>query len=846
MELEGHAHHLREPLRSAQRVRAQPKRTVVYGASDVARAMQSAAVVLAPSTSFAPTRSVAHDALVDCAHCGSKIASALSTCDAQGARYCCAGCAAVGALLRGAGLERYYALRGSAEAPVTLVDPARRDLSWLEPLTARFALSGVHHVALDIQGVHCAACVWVIEELFRRSASAVRVVVDPAVGRVDVWAREGFALEAFVREVERLGYLFGPALKRGDETADALLVRTAITVALAMNAMTFALALYFGLADGVVAEVARTLELVLAILAVAAGAPPFLSSAWSGLRRGVFSLDVPIALGIVLAGASTLVSALGAGDASYADTLAVFVALMLVGRWLAERAIRRDRERLLADPGADGLFSRRLEHGEHRLVRCSAIVRGDSLVVGPGEVVPVAATLDAPASFALDWISGEPEPRQFAAGASVPAGAIHVDAELASLTAQEDFGTSALRALLSSPARAGTDASEGFWGRVARTYVGLVLGAALLSFAGWWLATGDVARGLDVATALLVVTCPCGLGIATPLAYTLTQSALARGGLFLRRSVALDRALDVRRVVFDKTGTLTTARPALASTAPLDALSADDRAALASLARASGHPASAAVQDALRSVVGTSLHDLREVAGCGIEARRVRSDQVSTLRLGRGDWAVPTDPEVPGDALVFAIDDAPRAVLRLSETLREDARRELEQLRALGLELRILSGDAPARVAKVAAAVGIDACRAEGGATPDDKAQRIAELDHHDTLFVGDGLNDAHALETAWLSGTPSIDRPFVPSRADFYFVTPGLAPIRALLVAARRLRRVAHGNLVFAALYNTLAVGLAVSGVMQPWLAAIAMPLSSIVVVGITRARLGESPWKH
>jgi Cu2+-exporting ATPase len=805
--------------------------------------MQTAAPMLARSTSLSPALA-SPDVTVACAHCGTFLAASASLSGQAEARYCCAGCATAAAFLRGAGLERYYDLRGATDAPVTRIDPSRRDLSWLAPLAQAFEAPGVHHVALDVQGVHCAACVWVIEEVFRRAASSVRVVLDPALGRVELWAREGFDLTTFVREIEQLGYVFGPALKHGDAAADGLLVRTAATVALAMNAMTFALALYFGLADGVIADVARGLELVLAIAAVAVGAPPFLSSAWAGLRRGVFTLDVPIALGILLAGASTVLSALRAGDASYADTLAVFVALMLVGRWLAERAIRRDRERLLADPGADGLFSRRIESGEPRLVRCSAIARGDQLVLGPGEVVPVASTLLAPASFALDWISGEPEPRRFAAGASVPAGAIHVDAELASLTADEEFGASALRALLSSPPRAGTDASEGFWGRVARTYVALVLAAAALSSFGWWLATGDAARGLDVATALLVVTCPCGLGIATPLAYTLTQSALARGGLFLRRSVALDRALDVRRVVFDKTGTLTTARPTLASTAPIDALAADDRAALASLARASSHPASVAIQEALVGVAGAPLSNVREQAGAGVEAERPNGDGVSVLRLGRGDWAAPTDREVPADALVFAVDEAPRAVLRLTESLRDDAVRELDRLRDLGLELRILSGDADARVQQVAAAVGIEASHAEGSASPDEKARRVGALDHHDTLFVGDGLNDAHALETAWLSGTPSIERPFVPSRADFYFVTPGLAPIRALIVSARRLRRVAQGNLVFAALYNTLAVGLAVSGVMQPWLAAVSMPLSSIAVVAITRHGLGASPW--
>ncbi len=806
--------------------------------------MQSAAAMFARTSPAAERLASGPAAVALCAHCGSRMGASTAIVDALGASYCCAGCAAVGALLRGAGLARYYDLRSGSEAPVNLVDPARRDLSWLEPHANAFELTGVHHVALDVQGVHCAACVWVMDEIFRRSDGGIRLVVDPAVGRIDLWAREGFDLSRFVLEIEQLGYLFGPPLKRGDAGADALLVRTAVTVALAMNAMTFALALYLGLADGALADVVRRLELGLAVLAVLAGAPPFLSSAWSGIRRGVFSLDVPIALGIVLAGVSTVFSALREGDASYADTLAVFVALMLVGRWLAERAIRRDRERLLSDPGADGLFSRRVEDGEPRLVRCSAIASGDALVVGPGEVVPVASTLESPSSFALDWISGEPEPRLFAAGATVPACAIHVGADLASLRADEDFGVSALRALLSSPARAGTDASEGFWGRVARVYVVLVITAATLSFLGWWLGTGDAARGLDVATALLVVTCPCGIGIATPLAYTLTQSSLARGGLFLRRSVALDRALDVRRVVFDKTGTLTTAHPKLASTAPLDALTADDRAALVSLARASGHPASAAVAHALAKVTGAPLTGLREETGSGIEAERVLAEGRSTLRLGRGDWAAPGHPEIPGDALVFAIDGAPRAVLKLTEALREDAASELEALRGLGLELFILSGDAPARVQQIARTLGIDEDHAEGGASPDDKAHRIASLDHHDTLFVGDGLNDAHALETAWVSGTPSIERPFVPSRADFYFVTPGLSPIRALLVAARRLRRVARGNLMFAALYNTFAVGLAVTGVMEPWLAAVSMPLSSIVVVAITRARLGSSPW--
>jgi Cu2+-exporting ATPase len=780
-----------------------------------------------------------------CAHCGSDLKDVVVEGEG-GARYCCNGCLAVGALMRGAGLERYYALRGGREAPITLADPSRRDMAWLAPIAAPLEQPGVHHVALDVQGVHCAACVWVIDELCKREPNHVRVVVDPALGRVDLWARAGFDLAAFVRTVERFGYVFGPPLKKASASEDGLLVRTGVTVALAMNAMTFALAIYLGLADGAAFSAARVLEVGLSAAAVLVGAPPFLSSAWAGLRRGLFSLDVPIALGIVLAGTSTAIAVALHHDTSYADTLAVFVALMLVGRWIAERALHKDRARLLADPGADGLYARRIEGGAPRLVRASAITTGDVLVVGPGEVLPVASMLRTPTAFALDWISGEPDPRPFAAGETVPAGAIHTGSALARVVASEPFENSSLRTLLASSSTTSNDTIDGFWGRVSRAYVGIVLVLATIAFGGWLLVTHDAVRALDVATALLVVTCPCGIGIATPLAYGLVRGQLARAGLYLRTRDALDRAHDVRRVVLDKTGTLTTARPHLRDTAPLAALSEGDRAALAALARASSHPASAAVAAALEGEPATELTELAETLGQGVEG--VRGGE--HLRLGRASWALASaGPEAHDGAeahLVFAVDGVCRAELALDETLRPDAREELAALEALGIELRILSGDTAERVQRVASEVGIAAERAEGGASPDRKAERIAALDHRDTLFVGDGVNDTRALETAFLSGTPSIERPFVPARADFYFVTPGLAPMRALLLASRRLRRIARGNLAFAIAYNALAVSLAMAGLMQPWLAAVMMPASSIFVVAMTRLRTGGAAWTH
>lgn len=783
-------------------------------------------------------RTRASDAHGGCAHCGSPLPAVGRVMDEQQHAFCCAGCAAVAKLLHDSGLDRYYDLRQGREAPIVLTEPSRRDLAWLEPMMGALEGPGVHVVALDIQGVHCSACVWVVEQLFRRSGGAVRVVLDPALGRLELWVKRGFDLGGFVRGVERFGYKLGPSTKKVSRGEDALLVRTAIVIALAMNAMTFALALYFGLADGIAATAARVLEGVLAGAAVVIGAPPILRSAWTSIREGLLSLDVPIALGIVLAGASTAVSAVVHHDPGYADTLAVFVALVLVGRWLTERTLRGDRDRLLEDPGTDGLYARRVDASGTHVVRASSIATGDELALGPGEVVPVAATLRATSTFAFDWISGEPEPRTLEAGERVPAGAVHASTTLVHLRADEDFRSSALRTLLTRPTEARVGHASAFWERTARYYVAAVLLLATLTFAGWMLITGDPARALDATTALLVVTCPCGLGIATPLAYTLALSALRRRGLFVRRADLLDRMHDVRRVVFDKTGTLTTGRPHLATRTSLDALSTADRARLVGLARSSSHPASAAIADATSSEPAIVLDDVREVVGAGVEGRLGSS----VVRLGRADWAV-SGADASGD-VVFSIDGRERARFALEETLRDDAKTELNALGARGLDLHVLSGDAADRVTRIASALGIDADHAEGAASPEKKAARIGELDRSDTMFVGDGLNDALAVSRAFVSGTPSIERPFVAGRADFYFVTAGLAPIRALFEVADRVRSVARTNLVVAILYNVIAVSVAMLGFMRPWLAAVLMPLSSIAVVSLSRVRMQELAW--
>ncbi len=691
-------------------------------------------------------------------------------------------------------------------------------------------------MTLDVQGIQCAACVWLFERLFQRRAGAASIVVNPALGKMDLTVLPGFALADFVADVERFGYTVGPSLKAARAPSSELLTRIGVCVALAMNAMIFAIAIYAGLHEGPTYRLFQALNFALATLSVLIGGTVFFRSAWHALARRVLHLDVPIALGIALAYAGSAYAYFARGGSTYFDTLTVFIALMLVGRLLQERVVEKNRRMLLESDGAASLLTRRLAAGVVEVVPATAIGEGDELLLAPGDlaVVPVALA-DERALCSLDWINGESAPRSFSRGEEIPAGAFNVGDAALLVVAKTAWGGSPVAALLRGTRPCDAARSTAWWQAFARVYVLAVLGLAVLGFAGWWLATRDVERALVVTAGVLIVTCPCAFGIATPLAYELVTAGLRRSGLFVRSAGFLDRAKDVRRVVFDKTGTLTTGTLEVEEPAALRALSAGERSILYNLVARSSHPKSQAVARALEGL-GVRFERsaaVTERAGVGV-----------TLAEGGRVYAVGAGP---AGQVAFTVDGAPRAVVRLRERLRPDARREVKALEARGYEVWMLSGDDAASVASLAVRVGVPAERAIGGKTPEGKLACVRALDRADTLVIGDGLNDSLAVQEAYCSGTPAIDRPFLPARTDFYFTTPGLRPIGLALRAARALDRVTRRNLAVAVAYNVVTVGLAYAGLLSPLVCAVVMPLSSITVVLATTLALSprSALWK-
>ncbi|HSM15043.1 MAG TPA: heavy metal translocating P-type ATPase metal-binding domain-containing protein [Thermoanaerobaculia bacterium] len=764
-----------------------------------------------------------------CRHCGTP-----TPCDAANAPFCCAGCAAVHALLVEGGLTRYYELAGDRVTPAPAA-AAGRDLDWLEPLLPEAADGELAALSLDVQGIHCSACVWLFQELFRRRPGGAEITVNPALGQVRlVWSQGRFDPVGWVRELERFGYRFGPPLKRSSKASLELPLRLGISAALTVNVMLFSVSFYFGLApdEPTLFRLFSWLSAALSTAVVAVGGWPFLRAAVRGLRRGVLHLDLPIAVGILLVWATSLARMRGGrGDLAYFDTLDVFITLMLAGRLLQERVLERNRRFLLEDEGVEGLTARVISEGRPALVPAARVRAGDRLLVAPGDLVPVDAVLSGGrAELGLDWITGESRPVAVDDGARIPAGAVNAGRSAFHAWALADFADSSLVALLRQPAGGEARASRQrlLWDRVARAWVVGVGAIATLGVLLWLPAGAE--RALEIAAAILVVTCPCAIGLAVPLATELVTHQLRRAGFWIRDRDLLDRLPGVGKLVFDKTGTLTVGSLELERPGELLALPPEARDIAYNLAVRSGHPVARAVATTLAAgdVRYDERAEVREETGRGLELERADG----LWRLGTADWAAPA---LAGSGTVLARDGVLVATLPTRERLRPDAARELAGFAAEGREVWLLSGDRPERVTALAARLGLPRERALGGLDPEAKALELERIGADDALFVGDGVNDALAFERARVAGTPAIDRPVMPGRSDFFLLGEGLAPLAAALDGARRLRRTVSRLLAAAVAYNLAAVVAALAGWVTPVTAAVAMPSSTLALIAIT-----------
>ena len=775
--------------------------------------------------------------MATCEHCATPFSAT-----SQLERFCCRGCEFVYDLIHLEGLDRFYDLKGKTSVrPVRSVPFEARDFGWLEEMKAATEATceagGTVEGDFSVEGLSCVGCVWLVENIFQRQAGAIEASAHPATGLLRLrWTAGETDLAAFADEIASFGYTLTKR-RAGTHHSEArqLAAKVGLCGAFAMNAMVFTLPRYLGMPDTFAfAEIFRLVTFLSATLAMLTGGSYFIRRAWFATRARTPHIDLPIALGIIFAFAGSLVGwALEIEGLMYFDFVATFIFLMLGGRYLQLAAVEKNRNRLQRRrPVPETMAS----PDRSEPVALSEIIPGLRVEIQPGQSVPVAATLDSEAAeFSLEWINGEADPHTFRAGRALPAGAIHLGSSPITITASETWDESLLARLTSTDR---TIARIPALEKLLKVYLSAIVVIGLAAFVVWFAMAG-FASALQVMISVFVVSCPCALGVALPLADELAGSRMERAGVFIREALLWSRLRTVKKIIFDKTGTLTLERPVLANPEAVTSLKDDARAALARLTNGSLHPVSRTLLEALGTTGQRLLREspkanVTDVPGMG----RYFENTLGKWSLGRPGWVSQTTSNHDAE---LCMNGQPIAKFRFEESLRPDALVALNALKQQNHRLVILSGDRPEKVAAAADLLGIPQTDAHSSLSPGEKEALVRELDDHDTLYLGDGANDSLAFNAAWATGTPVVDRSLLEAKADFYFLGQGLRFLPEMLSLAHRRRATVHAAFTFALLYNMAAITFALLGHMSPLVAAIIMPLSSAISLGIVAYGLKE-----
>ena len=789
---------------------------------------------------------------VACSHCGLPVPSGLLE-DDDSEQFCCHGCRTAFGILRANGLDQYYGFAGRRTSPVRASGRSYDEFDHpaFQALYVRGTSDALLSVELYLEGVHCASCVWLVERVPLVLAGVARAELNVARSLATIeWDPERTTLGAVARLLESIGYTPHPYRGvRRDEVRRredrAAIVRIGIAGAIAINVMLAALAMYSGwLADGIDVDLERFFRWVSLALTVPAVLGPgrvFFAGAWGALRTRSLHLDLPIAIALaagVVRGAINTVTDTGP---IYFDGVCVLIFLLLIGRYLQQRGQRAatDASELLYSLTPNG--ARVVdESGVLRELPAAALLPGMILDVRAGETLAAdGVVIDGTSAVDVSLLTGESRPIHVAPDAAVFAGTLNVSSPLRvriDCAGEESRVARILRQVEESARRRAPVVVLA--NRMAGVFVAVVLVLAVLTFAAWY--GRDASAALDHAIALLVVTCPCALAMATPLTVTIAAGRAARRGIFVKGGDALE-ALSTPGVLFlDKTGTITEARTALVQWEGEEWV----KPLVLALERESSHPLAAGFRRAFDGLPELPVSSSAHVVGGGIAGRvaghevLVGSPSFVSSRLAdvvsHGESA--STAEAPALTPVWvAVDGVLSARAAFGDPVRADARASIDALRGRGWRVRILSGDTPAVVRAVGRVMGLDDADCIGGASPEEKLRRVEEARANGggtVVMVGDGVNDAAAIAAASVGIGVHGGAEASLATADVYLTTPGLAPLVVLSTGAANTMRVIRRNIAFSLLYNTLGVALAVTGAITPLFAAIMMPLSSLTVV--------------
>lgn len=704
-------------------------------------------------------------------------------------------------------------------------------------LASRDLGDGTRQTDLSVPGVHCGACIAAVEKTLSKLPGVEAARVNLSMKRVAIkWRTPDGNPPDMIGALDAIGYeahLFSAEADKKDPELSRLIKALAVAGFSAMNIMLFSVSVWSG-ADPATRHAFHLISAVLALPAVVYSGRIFYLSAWSVLRRGRTNMDVPISIGVSLAVGLSLYETYHNAPHAYFDAATSLLFFLLIGRTLDHVMRERARSAVaglarLSPAGATLLG----ENGDRRYVPIAEIQPGVRMLVAPGDRIPVDGIVVQGASeLDCSLVTGESAPLRIGAGAKVQAGLMNLTGPLtieATSRAENSFLAEMVRMM--EAAEGGRARYRRLADRAAALYSPVVHTMALLTLVGWMVLTGDWHNSITIAIAVLIITCPCALGLAVPIVQVVAARRLFERGIMVKDGSALERLAEIDTVLFDKTGTLTLGAPRLVNEGDIRP---EAMAIAMGMAIGSRHPMASAIASSFRldGREPASFDTISELPGLGIEAR-LGGD---LYRLGRADWALEdgTSGEDTDSASisVLSINGRKLASFAFEDAVRPGALSTVNRLREMGLSLGIISGDREPAVRTVASALAVDDFHA--GLFPNDKVTQIAQAgaSGRKVLMVGDGLNDAPALASAHVSMAPATAADIGRNAADFVFLKDNLSAVKEAMDIALRAKVLIRQNFALAITYNAIAVPIAVFGYVTPLVAAIAMSLSSVIVV--------------
>ena len=721
-------------------------------------------------------------------------------------------------------------MRAAAELALAMSDPHTANEEVL--LASRIVGDGVRQTDLAVPGIHCGGCIQKVEAALGALPGVEKARVNLSTKRLAIRWRAEKPPAPFIETLNKIGYdahLHDADPNGTDETLKELIRALAVAGFAASNIMLLSVSIWSG-ADASTRNMFHWISALIASPALIYSGRVFFSSAWRALRHGQTNMDVPISIGVLLAFGMSLYETSHHDAHAYFDAAISLLFFLLIGRTLDH--MMRERART-AVRGLARLSSRGAlvvqDDGTHAYLPVNEIRPDMHILVAAGERVPVDARVETGQSeIDCALVSGESLPQPVAPGAMLSAGTLNLTAPLtvvATAAAKDSFLAEMVRMM--EAAEAGRSVYRRIADRASRLYAPVVHLMAFLSFIGWMIVEGDLHHAATIAVAVLIITCPCALGLAVPMVQVVAARRLFESGVMVKDGGALERIAEVDTVIFDKTGTLTMDRLRLTNREAIDPAAL---AIAASIAAYSRHPYSRALAaaDGEKAITPVTLNDISEQPGAGMRAT------IGTMiyRLGRADWALTDAAGQSATAgVVLSENGQLRAAFRFDGDLRPDVREAVLAISHQGYRVEIMSGDRDEPVRHLASALGLPY---RAGVSPGDKTKHIVDLTEagQRVLMIGDGLNDTPALAAAHASMAPATAADVGRNAADLVFLHDSLLAVPAAIAVARNARQLVRQNLILAIGYNAIAVPIAILGHVTPLMAAVAMSSSSLLVI--------------